>query len=93
MDHSFLEDEDFNSQVQIAWDQFQHYFAPLDLRIRWDKVWKTVRRLFAAEKRHRKLGIEAGSSAQRELQRISALLSVQHDPDLVKQLISLGRGS
>lgn len=76
IDHDYMDCEDFRAHIQISWDQAQHNWAKADPRIRWDKSWKAVSRVFLEERRKRKAANMDLSTAQAELQCMRGLLAI-----------------
>lgn len=54
MDHTFLDNKDFKTSIQMEWDQAQADYGTADPRIRWEKSWKRIKRLFELERKRMK---------------------------------------
>lgn len=64
-------------------------WAGANPRVRWDKSWKAMSRVFQEERKRRKHRALSPLEAQEELKLIMNQLITQHDPELIRQMIAL----
>lgn len=88
MDHTSLDDLDFQACIQIEWDQSQVDYDGVDPCVRWEKAWKWIKHLFQHEKKHRKERAVEEPCNVVELQQIweelTQALAQDHDPLFIR---------